>query len=186
MATPGHVEIQVELRLSDEARAALIALGWRPPADDLDEVACVLCGCTENAGCEGGCAWLPNPLGVDICTDCAAQLAAVILAAENEDLAATLATIERAIAVPTAGTTHVAGDDKTLWLHCSRCDDRICGLEPGLDAVMQALAHTAKCPALLAAPEPPAAFTEALGNAHLAETHVETHEFAQGQDGGPS
>jgi transcriptional regulator with XRE-family HTH domain len=40
--------------------------------NDLDlEPACVICGCTQDAACEGGCAWLPNPLMADLCTACA-------------------------------------------------------------------------------------------------------------------
>ncbi|MFI7467388.1 hypothetical protein [Nonomuraea sp. NPDC049646] len=42
-----------------------------------EEAACRLCGCTENAACQGGCAWVPNPLGVDVCTACVHVLAVV-------------------------------------------------------------------------------------------------------------
>lgn len=37
---------------------------------DADEAACALCGCTEDAACEGGCAWFPNRLGREVCTAC--------------------------------------------------------------------------------------------------------------------
>jgi RNA polymerase sigma factor for flagellar operon FliA len=40
--------------------------------DDLDEPRCFVCSCTEDAACEGGCAWVPDPDGEmrDICSAC--------------------------------------------------------------------------------------------------------------------
>ncbi|GAA4924353.1 hypothetical protein HD597_011273 [Nonomuraea thailandensis] len=39
---------------------------------------CVLCGCIEDHACEGGCAWMPNPFGVDLCTACVELLAGLL------------------------------------------------------------------------------------------------------------
>ena len=39
--------------------------------------ACRVCGCTEDAPCGGGCLWVPNPLGVDLCSACADVIATV-------------------------------------------------------------------------------------------------------------
>ncbi len=46
------------------------------PVDELAEEAavdarCVRCGCTEDAACEGGCAWVPNAQMTDLCSACA-------------------------------------------------------------------------------------------------------------------
>lgn len=44
-------------------------LGWVPR--DEDEARCRICGCTEDAACEGGCSWIPDPLGIgDVCSRC--------------------------------------------------------------------------------------------------------------------
>lgn len=32
---------------------------------------CVRCGCTDEAACEGGCAWVPNTQLIDLCSRCA-------------------------------------------------------------------------------------------------------------------
>jgi hypothetical protein len=34
----------------------------------------VVCGCTEDFACDGGCAWVPNGVGVDICSACVDNL----------------------------------------------------------------------------------------------------------------
>lgn len=39
-----------------------------------DEPQCILCGCTEEMPCEGGCAWVANQLHVDVCSSCCVQL----------------------------------------------------------------------------------------------------------------
>lgn len=44
--------------------------------DDTDEdlsgeARCRVCGCTENAPCEGGCHWMPDPQMDDLCSRCA-------------------------------------------------------------------------------------------------------------------
>src|SRR5690606_27052528 len=58
---PGWIgEAVYEFRPSvDLGRAAEIA------ADMADGPACRVCGCTENAPCEGGCQWVPDPHGGD-------------------------------------------------------------------------------------------------------------------------
>ncbi|MGW1324825.1 hypothetical protein ACWD64_20060 [Streptomyces antibioticus] len=69
--------------LSAEDRAAAIDPDQQDPeyldASGHDDVArCVRCGCTEDAACEGGCAWVLNAEQVDLCSACAtpAELAA--------------------------------------------------------------------------------------------------------------
>lgn len=37
-------------------------------ADMADGPACRVCGCTENSPCEGGCQWVPDPHGGDVCS----------------------------------------------------------------------------------------------------------------------
>lgn len=39
-----------------------------------DEATCKVCGCTDSSACEGGCSWVANDLGVDICSACVARL----------------------------------------------------------------------------------------------------------------
>ncbi|HET7477119.1 MAG TPA: hypothetical protein VFJ97_13990 [Dermatophilaceae bacterium] len=34
--------------------------------------ACLVCGCTQERGCAGGCVWVGAPTGVDLCSRCAA------------------------------------------------------------------------------------------------------------------
>ncbi|MGW1035047.1 hypothetical protein ACWD4Z_23025 [Streptomyces antibioticus] len=69
--------------LSADDRAAAIDPDQQDPeyldASGHDDVArCVRCGCTEDAACEGGCAWVLNAEQVDLCSACAtpAELAA--------------------------------------------------------------------------------------------------------------
>lgn len=57
-----------------------------PAAADVDGPACALCGCTEERACPGGCAWLPNALGVDVCTACADTLAADLAALDIDEV----------------------------------------------------------------------------------------------------
>jgi hypothetical protein len=39
--------------------------------EGLDEPACRVCGCTDEAACEGGCWWVPDPyLEGDLCSAC--------------------------------------------------------------------------------------------------------------------
>jgi hypothetical protein len=41
---------------------------------DLDDVPrCRVCGCTEEHGCPGGCCWVEDPEGGDLCSACAAH-----------------------------------------------------------------------------------------------------------------
>ena len=50
----------------------------------LEEVAdavphCRICGCTDERACEGGCSWVPDPLGLgDLCSACLAKVEAVL------------------------------------------------------------------------------------------------------------
>ncbi|WP_432135836.1 hypothetical protein [Streptomyces sp. bgisy154] len=62
-----------------------------PPTDTTAEdpdagARCVRCGCTEDRPCEGGCAWVPGYLVVDLCSACAtpAELAAAGWAVSGE------------------------------------------------------------------------------------------------------
>ncbi|GGS84594.1 hypothetical protein GCM10010156_49030 [Planobispora rosea] len=48
-----------------------------------DEPVCRICGCSENRACEGGCAWVPNPLGVDVCSACTYAITATVMAEED-------------------------------------------------------------------------------------------------------
>ncbi|MFC8438065.1 hypothetical protein ACFUJT_07685 [Streptomyces griseoincarnatus] len=42
------------------------------PDDQADaDARCARCGCTEDAACEGGCAWVPNAQMIDLCSACA-------------------------------------------------------------------------------------------------------------------
>jgi hypothetical protein len=66
--------------LADDDQAAAVdpdQHGYTAPAED-DVARCARCRCTDNAACEGGCAWLPNDQGIDLCSACAtpAELAA--------------------------------------------------------------------------------------------------------------
>ncbi|MER6532983.1 hypothetical protein ABT215_04010 [Streptomyces sp900105755] len=65
-----------ELAAADQA-AALDPAEQGPPAAAVDGQAaedvarCVRCGCTEDAACPGGCAWVPNRQQVELCSACA-------------------------------------------------------------------------------------------------------------------
>lgn len=39
--------------------------------DDDDGPSCRVCGCTDEAACFGGCSWVPDPEGGDLCSACA-------------------------------------------------------------------------------------------------------------------
>jgi Fe-S-cluster-containing dehydrogenase component len=41
---------------------------------DIDEATCVGCGCTEDDACPGGCSWVPNGAGVEVCSSCVDRL----------------------------------------------------------------------------------------------------------------
>jgi len=50
--------------------------GWPQREDAEDEgPRCVLCGCTEENGCEGGCEWADTTLMADLCTQCVCRVA---------------------------------------------------------------------------------------------------------------
>jgi protein gp37 len=42
---------------------------WSPEYKSEHEATCVVCGCTENNACEGGCSWIENTM-LDICSKC--------------------------------------------------------------------------------------------------------------------
>lgn len=44
-----------------------------PGDEDFEIPACRVCECTDEAGCEGGCWWVPDPAGGDLCSTCAAE-----------------------------------------------------------------------------------------------------------------
>ncbi|MEU9887920.1 hypothetical protein [Sphaerisporangium sp. NPDC051011] len=46
--------------------------------EDVQVATCRLCGCTEGAACEGGCVWVPNLFGVDLCSACVEQVRVLI------------------------------------------------------------------------------------------------------------
>ncbi|RCG27228.1 hypothetical protein DQ384_26275 [Sphaerisporangium album] len=46
--------------------------------EDVEVATCRLCGCTEDAACEGGCCWVPNGLGVDLCSACVGRVRELI------------------------------------------------------------------------------------------------------------
>lgn len=48
--------------------------------DVFDEATCVICGCTENDPCTGGCHWVPG-LPFDICDQCIIRMQRVVVAA---------------------------------------------------------------------------------------------------------
>ncbi|WP_228915981.1 hypothetical protein [Streptomyces sp. DH20] len=69
-----------ELAAIDEAADDMIAVDQAEhPGEYADEPAeeaetdarCARCGCTEDAACEGGCAWVPNAQMIDLCSACA-------------------------------------------------------------------------------------------------------------------
>lgn len=80
---------QAALHLIERARRTLlsgltpedVAALWeadlerRRSDDDAGMATCRLCGCTDQGHCEGGCTWVPNPLGVDLCSTCLYELA---------------------------------------------------------------------------------------------------------------
>jgi hypothetical protein len=53
---------------------------------ELEEVACRVCRCTETAACPGGCWWVPDPemLG-DICSSCACELVDIYDESQPDD-----------------------------------------------------------------------------------------------------
>ena len=61
--------------------------------DLLSGPSCRVCACTEEHACDGGCAWVPDPAGGDLCSTCAqtawdvARAQAQGLHVEPEDLA---------------------------------------------------------------------------------------------------
>jgi hypothetical protein len=68
----------------DRLRELWAAYADRTEAERSGEAACVLCGCTENQACEGGCRWVPNLLMVDVCSACVEQLTAPAEATDPE------------------------------------------------------------------------------------------------------
>lgn len=68
-----------ELAAIDQAADDMITIDQAEHPDEYAaEASCVRCGCTEDAACEGGCAWVPNEQMTDLCSACAtpAELAA--------------------------------------------------------------------------------------------------------------
>lgn len=54
---------------------AISALPMEPARDDdFDGASCRLCGCTEDDACEGGCCWVHDPAGADLCCACIEQV----------------------------------------------------------------------------------------------------------------
>jgi hypothetical protein len=45
------------------------------------EATCHVCGCTDNEACDGGCVWVSNSLGIDLCSTCAHSIARDAVAA---------------------------------------------------------------------------------------------------------
>lgn len=87
-----------------------------------DEAACQVCGCTENHACEGGCWWVPNPLGVDLCSACVHSIAAL---ADGEAAAEALAdqTLMKGLTVEDGAATLSLIPPReiaALWVHCAR------------------------------------------------------------------
>jgi hypothetical protein len=63
----GYALTQVELdRITPRA-----ADGAAPGGNHEHQVACRVCGCTEDAACESGCEWVEDPLQGDLCSRCA-------------------------------------------------------------------------------------------------------------------
>lgn len=54
----------------------------KPVPESIEEpvAACVVCGCTEDKACAGGCAWIPNELQVDLCSMCAGAVSRALSA----------------------------------------------------------------------------------------------------------
>lgn len=88
------------------------------PDRDFDVAACRLCGCTEDAPCEGGCMWVYDPDG-DLCSRCLdgvhAALASVLPAlqaalgtAPLSQVSADLAVLARWADVPDAPSAPTA------------------------------------------------------------------------------
>ncbi|HXG03239.1 MAG TPA: hypothetical protein VNO23_07520 [Candidatus Binatia bacterium] len=142
-------------------------------ADILDELAgdqpgeasCVLCGCTENAACPGGCRWVPNMLGVDVCSDCVEQLAQAVAADQivinRADFAGYIDSF--------LGKLGFAAPE-TIPARVEQLRDTLLGLVR-LDAdepTDQEALHGA-CADEAAHLEPPPAFTAALGSSRLAQ-----------------
>ncbi|WP_330348131.1 hypothetical protein [Streptomyces sp. NBC_00582] len=68
------------------AGAADIAAADQDAPDEDDVARCKRCSCTDSAACAGGCAWVPNEQGIDLCSACAtpAELAAAGWAVSGE------------------------------------------------------------------------------------------------------
>ncbi|MCX4974275.1 hypothetical protein [Streptomyces sp. NBC_00620] len=83
LGTPTPEPMRSALAAADQAAAQPVPLGTGTPADlpaivsvlphpgAEDEPACVRCGCTNNAACQGGCYWVPNLQMLDLCSACA-------------------------------------------------------------------------------------------------------------------
>ena len=94
----------------------------RDGQEQTDEAACQVCGCTENHACEGGCWWVPNPLGVDLCSACVHSIAAL---ADGETAAEALAdqTLMKGLTVKDGAISLDLIPPRelaALWVHCAR------------------------------------------------------------------
>lgn len=103
LGTPTPEPMRSALAAADQAAAQPVPLGTStladlpaivsvlPPNSPLpgaeDEPACVRCGCTNNAACQGGCYWVPNLQMLDLCSACATaeELAALTYTAAEPD-----------------------------------------------------------------------------------------------------
>lgn len=54
------------------------AVSVRQQDEAFDEPSCRVCGCTSEHGCPGGCWWVEDPEGGDLCSTCAALLYPVV------------------------------------------------------------------------------------------------------------
>ncbi|MBA9005997.1 hypothetical protein [Thermomonospora cellulosilytica] len=79
--------LDAALRLTERANTVLggaaltpqkVRAAWPTGSGGEEEATCRGCGCTENAPCEGGCQWAPDPhlLG-DLCSRCADATAVI-------------------------------------------------------------------------------------------------------------
>lgn len=77
---PATCEVCVDLDLNDPTEDVPVDGFAEDPfdeedpttADDLFDVpACRVCGCTEDRACPGGCWWVEDPEGEDLCSACA-------------------------------------------------------------------------------------------------------------------
>lgn len=140
---------------ANELSAAMDTL---PPTDE--EIACRVCGCTEDRPCEGGCCWVPDPLMLgDVCSACPPHL--IYAAGLSDSLLDVLLEVGRQIADHLPDPTSRPGVERELTVQMIQSLSTVL-IEPdaarrraaliGVAALASHLAHS--LPAPVPDPEP--------------------------------